>query len=53
MYINGTLATGFGGSLGSLAPDLIGIIIIPGSLVPPISTVSITSHLTLNYHAMI
>ena len=31
------LTSGFGGSFGSLAPYLIGILIIPGSLAPPIS----------------
>ena len=36
--VNG-LASGFGCSLGSLAPYLIGMIIIPGSLAPPISMV--------------
>ena len=34
------LISGFGGSLDSLAHYLIGIIIIPGSLAPPISTAS-------------
>ena len=36
------LTSGFGGSLGSLAAYLIGIIIIPGSLAPPIPMISYT-----------